>query len=282
MPTKYIPTEEELNTILTLYANGTSIREMSKIVHKTRPVLARILKENEVHIRMSDETSRKYTFNERFFEKIDSEEKAYWLGFLYADGYITSPTPQRNQSFGINLAIEDIAHVEKFKKSLEATYPVNVYSNEWGSFANAQDIARLLIASQKAVNDLKKLGCVEKKTKVLTFPTEEQVPHEFIYDFIRGYIDGDGTIYVDKRGAWSFGCLGTYDIVKNIRDLLKLEVIISEEHPERCKGIYSFKAGGLKYFNSLNLLYGNATIYLDRKYEKFLEIKKKYSESQGI
>jgi hypothetical protein len=146
---------------------------MAKMLHKGRQVLTRILKENDIHIRMSDETSKRYTFDETFFEKIDTEEKAYWLGFLYADGYITSPTAQKNQAFGMNLAIEDKAHVEKFKTSLKATYPIHIYSNAWSSFDNAQDIARLIITSQKAVNDLKKLGCVEAKTKKLTFPTEE-------------------------------------------------------------------------------------------------------------
>ena len=77
MAKKYIPTDEELEQILSLYNNGMSLRQMEIKLHKTRKVLSRILKENEIHIRMTDETSRKYTFNENYFEKIDNEHKAY-------------------------------------------------------------------------------------------------------------------------------------------------------------------------------------------------------------
>lgn len=55
-----------------------------------------------------------YFINENIFEKIDTEEKAYWLGFIYADGYVSTNT----YAFGIELSIKDIDHLIKFKKFL--------------------------------------------------------------------------------------------------------------------------------------------------------------------
>lgn len=278
MAKKYIPTDEELEQILSLYNNGMSLRQMETKLHKTRKVLSRILKENEIHIRMTDETSRKYTFNENYFEKIDNEHKAYWLGFMYADGFIETKRNNGNQKFGITLSKEDKSHLEKFKQDLNATYEIKDYQ---GSGFNKENwFSRLLITSQKTVDDLKKLGCVEQKTKILKFPTEDQVPREYQLAFIRGYLDGDGTIYKDNTNdKYMFGMIGTQDVVTKIHDILKLEVGIFEEHPERCQGIYSFHATCIKYYKSFCSLYDNATIYLERKYELYKIIKEKYSES---
>ena len=52
-----------------------------------------------------DITRRKYQVNEFFFDEIDSEEKAYWLGFIYADGYVNT----NGNKFGINLSLKDIS-----------------------------------------------------------------------------------------------------------------------------------------------------------------------------
>ena len=69
--------------------------------------------------------------------------------------------------------------------------------------------------SQKTVNDLKKLGCVEKKSSILTFPTSQQVPNNLIYHFIRGYFDGDGSICItDKNYHISF--VGTENFIKEL------------------------------------------------------------------
>ena len=73
--------------------------------------------------------------------------------------------------------------------------------------------------SQKTVDDLKKLGCVENKSLILTFPSKEQVPEEFIYHFIRGYFDGDGSICKKEKSNctnYSINIVGTESFIKSL------------------------------------------------------------------
>ena len=72
---------------------------------------------------------RLYTLNENFFETIDTEDKAYWLGFIYADGYITkSKTGQHN--LGIKLSIKDLAHLQKFALDIKTNKPIGIYKEQ--------------------------------------------------------------------------------------------------------------------------------------------------------
>lgn len=66
---------------------------------------------------------KKYQVNENYFEKIDSEEKAYWLGFLYADGNVRM---HKNKSGILKLKLKqsDKKHIEKFSKCLNSNYPI--------------------------------------------------------------------------------------------------------------------------------------------------------------
>lgn len=82
-----------------------SIREIARKYHISRINFSKYLKENNYEIWKQDKTSRKYYCNFDFFECIDTEEKAYWLGFLYADGYIIKHN--YNNIVGLNLKVSD-------------------------------------------------------------------------------------------------------------------------------------------------------------------------------
>ena len=69
---------------------------------------------------------QKYKFQENFFEIIDTQEKAYWLGFLFADGNVY----KKRNSYYIKLSVCDKEVVERFKQDISAEYPITVtYSN---------------------------------------------------------------------------------------------------------------------------------------------------------
>ena len=57
------------------------------------------------------------TFDEHSFDVIDTEEKAYWLGFLYADGNVSNT----KNEVGITLQSSDIKHLYKFKTFLKSS-----------------------------------------------------------------------------------------------------------------------------------------------------------------
>lgn len=133
--------------------------------------------------------NKKHNLNESFFEKIDSEEKAYFLGLMYSDGYIFSS--KHTKGLGIQLQEPDKELLIKFNQCLKSNYPLMVVKR---LDENHQNCIRLYGYSKKIAEDLTKQGCFENKTKKLQFPSCNQVPSNLIHHFIRGYFDGDGCV----------------------------------------------------------------------------------------
>lgn len=273
MAKKLILSKEELNKALQMYEEGKSLREVSEHLGYSRGAITKILKENGVVIRSTKETSRMYTHNFRYFNEIDTEEKAYWLGFIYADGFIESKRKHGEQKMGITLSSKDKAHLEKFKSSIGATNPILDYVGS--GFGPTSVFSKILLTSQDTVEDLKKHGVVEQKTFKTTFPKieEELIPH-----FIRGYFDGDGTISV-YEDSFKFGFSGSLDFLTSIKSFFSE----SEAKVLQDKNIYCFKIGGThKACSMLHTIYKDASIFLDRKYSLYQIVYEKYGESQGI
>lgn len=128
--------------------------------------------------------TRKYSVNEHFFDEINTNEKAYWLGFLYADGY------QNGKEIVINLKISDQEHLNNFKKILQSEHPLKEY--------HSINVVSLRIGSIKLCESLNHLGCVQNKSLIIKFP-EFLKQSIFLVDFIRGIFDGDGCIYINKK-----------------------------------------------------------------------------------
>ena len=275
MAKKKILEEKELDKLINLYKSGTSLREIATITGYSRNFLSKTLKNNKIDIRDNTLNSRKYNHIEDYFENIDTEEKAYWLGFMYADGYIT------NNSFGFSINSIDRNHAVKFNKSLQANNPIHEYKGT--GYSKDSLICRTLLTSAKTVNDLIDKGCIRNKTLKLEFPTEEQVPKYLIHHFIRGYMDGDGSINYHNRGkyqAWQIGFIGQENFLNKIKDFFnKPDLKLSTKD----NVTYQVNFTGNKQVKQiLNILYHDATIYLDRKYDKYIEfMNSKYGESQG-
>lgn len=222
----------------------------------------------------------KYSFNEHYFDIIDDEHKAYWLGFLYADGYILSKRNRKayetneQQSFGFSISMQDSELFDKFKEDLESNHPINIYEAGTKSYKNSQPYGRILLTSQHVVNSLKKYGLVENKTFITQAPP---ISSEFYYAFIRGYSDGDGSVYINKNGKFGWSLVGTYELLSFIKNTLgKPELKLSQRWPERYNNNWSLVFTGNSQVPSLlNKIYSGATIYLERKYNK-------YAEMQGI
>lgn len=268
-------TQEEIDNIITMYQNNISLREMEKITGHGRQAMSKMLE------RLGIKTSkgnhyRKYFFDFDFFEKIDNELKAYWLGFLYADGCILPVNKYGEQEFKLALAKEDLEILEHFKEDLHSTYPIREDRSKHEKDPSHQIQVLLSQRSQKTVEDLKKLGCVERKSLILTFPTEEQVPSQFIYDFIRGYFDGDGSITGNDRG-YNIIFVGTEDFIKKLSTYFSGGSIYQDKR--KTNSWYYNLGGNLQVIQAYHLMYDNKTRFLKRKYEKFQTLLSKYSES---
>src|SRR5690606_32070216 len=121
---------------------------------------------------------------------INTPDKAYWLGFFAADGYITS----NNLKMGFLLNRGDKKHLEKLQKALESNYPLSVrtfYASILGGDIKQYSNVSLHINSKKLVNDIIYLGFTSNKTKDLKYP---KINMALDRHFIRGYLDGDGSI----------------------------------------------------------------------------------------
>ena len=161
----------------------------------------RILEKNNIKRKNQSDSKRKYFFDDTYFENINTEEKAYWLGYMYADGCVRINKRDNNKI--LNLSSIDKEHIEKFTKSLSSNLKIQKSKNV-GSFSKNNSIYSVSIYSSKLVDDLIKKGCVLNKTFQLKFPTEDQVPNHLIQHFIRGYFDGDGSISILKRNGNGF------------------------------------------------------------------------------
>lgn len=221
-----------------------------------------------LYIRNNREKSLKYTCNSHFFDIIDNEEKAYWLGFMYADGYIQSQRQGYNKRVGITLEHSDIGHLEKFKNSLKCDAPIHTYVSSYGYSDNTK-YSRIIISDPLLAKGLINAGCVEHKTDVIKFPSEKILPSHLTKHFIRGYFDGDGSIYY-CGGQYFIKICGTDDILDGImNDLLKNNVI-TRTYPKykRKEGqiVSNIGFGGNRLTQKfVHYIQDEATVWLERK-----------------
>jgi hypothetical protein len=213
----------------------------------------------------------RYIQNNSYFEKIDTERKAYWLGFLYADGCVFEKN-EKNKTIIIQLHPNDRNILEEFLKDISSDRRICV---------NKKGYISISISNTNMANDLINLGCIPRKSLVLKFPNENMVPKNLINHFIRGYMDGDGCIstYMKLRKDRKSPILicevkfiGTYDMLYGIKKFFnsEKEVLINRHSPNSCQISFS----GKKYREIVDSLYENATIYMKRKKDKWDEFKK--------
>jgi hypothetical protein len=206
---------------------------------------------------------RKYKLNENYFELINSEEKAYFLGFLFADGYVN----EKLNMIDLTLHNKDREILNKF---IEFLYP------EGRPLAIIRnDYLRLVINSKKITTDLKLQGCFQKKTFNLKFP--ETINKFLVKHFIRGYFDGDGCVTINKN-TLNIAIVGTIDFLNGIKEILNEECKLNEttydnRHPSRKNNIRALRFGGNIIINRIyHYMYDDSRIYLNRKRKIFLSI----------
>ena len=268
---KVIWTNELIQDLIEKYKSGITVENLEKIFH-TRKV-SKILKDNGVEIkkggaRPNSGPKRKYSVNENYFEQIDSKDKAYFLGFIYADGYIFN---RRSRKLGQNLLSicqQEPEPLEKFKKYINCNKPLQKFKVQ-----NKKSISiayKIDIISDKIYSNLLQYGVTERKSLTLTFPKnleEKLIPH-----FIRGYFDGDGTVCVSSNRL-NCGFSGTFEMLNSIRS--KLNFLDQNKHLYKDNRVETncwqlFFAKQLDTYEFYKYLYNDCgDLYLTRKKEVF-------------
>lgn len=223
---------------------------------------------------------RKYNYDENFFECIDSFEKAYWLGFITADGYIMDNTKKNNKSdccgLRIRLSIDDKNHLYKFHERLKCNKPILEVKN-YGIYSNQKNLCESTIYCRKIVKDLNNIGLTSgnKSTNEKFIILDND---ELTKNFILGLFDGDGSITKDINNHTEFSIVSSLEMTNNIRNFLskKLDIsipkITSNNNGKNLFRIRIFSKDSLNkifnYFYKENC----SQDFLDRKYNKFEEI----------
>lgn len=221
------------------------------------------------HLRKNGIFGRKLIpYNREYFDEIDCEEKAYWLGFLYADGSITKG-PATNVQVAINS--RDEPHLSKFTKSLGGPPTmVKFYKKSKFTYCPTGTMAKIVLSSKKMVSSLRNLGFTSTKTI-------DAVPIKLSNRglqtaFWRGVFDGDGCIYKGKNGYWNCSICGTKATVEEFCNF----VSSPKFSPPKCRKshpkLYTAQFFGEKAINLARVLYKGSSSHLDRKYRKFLEM----------
>jgi intein-encoded DNA endonuclease-like protein len=219
---------DTINLMINMYNNGKSGDEISKELNIHRTTVYRLLNKNNVKMRNDSQKSLKYFCNDKYFEIINTEEKAYWLGFIAADGYIQGKQHYFNRSLCIALAEKDKEHIEKFKNCINATHPIHIFTNNQYN----KKYARITITNEKVCLDLEKLGVPEHKSLILQFPNTSQIPENLQMHYIRGYFDGDGSL--KKKGkikGYDFSLLSTREFLGSVKDILNINHNLKKCNP---------------------------------------------------
>lgn len=284
-------TNEEIEKLLYCAKNYTTYSEISKIMGRSIKAITYKLYELKVHIKEKSnieisEYKRAYSVEDNYFEKINSQKKAYWLGWLITDGYvITKLNTNRGicnvNSIGLKLQAKDRCVLEDFKKDLNTNVSIkSIKSKKAFEYTNkitnktvcikGGEQAEFRFSSAKMIQDLAKYGIHQNKTYDVVFPKE--LDSKYYPGFIAGVISGDGCIDIKKnRKGFILRCTiaGTLDLVQKIREILIKEICFNPEKKiskyESSKCLYRLELNQTETIALYNWLQKNGISLMERK-----------------
>ena len=258
-------TENDYDDVVNMYLSGITVDDIVKKYRVSNKTIYSILKLRNVKLLDYGEHSKIYTLNEHYFDVIDTYNKAYILGFLYADGCNTE------KSITLSLKSCDKHILESINNELSSNRPLKLlqYSQKNNNWSDQYELS---ITNKYMAMQLSKLGMVKNKSLVLTFP--EWIDDKLIPSFLRGYMDGDGTI---GRYECRISFISTEQFWKKAAEFLNNKLGI------HC-GVYKCKkdsttttrmmqiAGRNQVKKFLDYIYEDAELFLKRKYEIYQNI----------
>lgn len=255
-----------------------SINNIAINLNISNRAVRRVLKEEGINTKLKN----RYILDENYFDYIDTEAKAYILGFIYADGFVG------DEKFNnIVISVNDLEILEFIAKEFKFTG--NIRKTKKGGFENSKSGYSLNFSSKIMASRLREIGLYPNKS--LSIDKLPCIDKKLIRHFIRGYFDGDGSIVLSHNTSYY---KAAYGIIKYIYPTYCfmilgtkefLEEIIKEAEFNYAK-IYDTKSDKIKcirinakkdFDNIFKYLYDNSTIKLERKYNKWNEIKSAFA-----
>lgn len=253
--------------ILDLYNLGFNSVEIAKKLLVSPVSIRYHFKKLNIPAQNRSEAARKYDIDHNYFETIDTQDKAYILGLLAADGcnYIS----EKETKVILELTDQDIINnisniIQPSKKAIIKPFRYLIQDNK---IINAKSTYRLVLQSKKISNDLINLGVSPKKSLNLKFP---EIKEDLINHFIRGFFDGDGGVYSYKNKI-NISFVGGESFLKELQNVLIKHLNISKtkitKNSKSNAYYFSFSAKDdiIKFYN---WIYKDAILYINRKKEK--------------
>ena len=274
--------EKDINEIIKLYNKESieriSIRDLARRYNTNVHIVAFVLNKNGIDTsKFKDKSKRKYSFNRSFFKRIVNEEQAYYLGFIYADGGVTSDS--NKYSLELSVKYEDRFILSCFKNAIKYLGKINYsYTRADRNSDKYFKRARLCIYDKELIDDLNKLGVTSRKTFKIDFPGEDIVPKNLMPHFVRGFFDGDGTACFSKGTlSLSFASVNN-NFIDGLRNYLKKDNINLSYNSDYSNS-NTCKFDIIEKYEFYQLIYKDANIYYDRKkkeFDKFFVYKNKF------
>lgn len=268
---KYYLNKEEIDEICAMYWTYSST-ELSKIYNVSVSLINSIWNKN----RLYGKSNRIYHLdNERYFENIDTDIKAYFLGFIASDGCVYHTDKSKQDILRICIQKEDISVLEKLKEELGTDKPIHIDRDSYASIEIVSDIL---------CNDLKKYNIVPNKTYKFLCP--DILDDKYILPFLRGYVDGDGG--VGDMKIYISGYINNLEWMKCKLEKLNILLNITEDNRKYKNNENGYGFGYLINTNLTQMycmckaLYDNDNFALNRKKERALNNIYEIENNQDI
>jgi DNA-binding Xre family transcriptional regulator len=257
---------ENAEAILDGYRAGRSQKDLALTYSVTPQAMSKFIRSSGVEMKSWADSHRKYALNQEAFDTV-TDESAYWVGFLMADGCVSDGSDGR---YALTLALSDrdIIHVEKFRQFLGSGQSVR-HETKFsttrvlrGKASQSRPSARLHILSRKLVTALAVYGVTPRKSHTAYVIGLEDNRH-----FWRGVIDGDGWI-TGRLGTLILGLVGSKPMMEQFRSFVSSVAPGSQQQVRKTVyNIYEFRLSGRRAQAIIRHLYADAPISLNRKQE---------------
>lgn len=255
--------QDEVAKAVSLYREGKNTVEIAKLMGKSRASISNYLKHASVEVK-SYTPPRTVELDVTFFDNIDSEKKAYWLGFLLADGHLTK------RALRTELSAKDKDHLQKLIDDLNSTAKIREQMRGNGKNDNLHPSVFTIFCSTPMCDTLRKMGWDNFKKKG-DCQILDSVPNELRHHTLRGLFDGDGSV-ITNGARLTFIDAHPQPVGWFQRHLLSMDPTIriaetSSVNVDQTSWIIRWS--GLERIRRIQAcLYKDATVFLARKKEK--------------
>jgi hypothetical protein len=263
--------------VIDLYNQNLSQKEIALIIGASQVRVSEIIRSYGLTRDKSVLNLNRVNINIKYFQKIDNSQKAYWLGYICADGSINKNNNK------MTLTSKDLEIIEKFKNDIESGHAIS--KSEYFDKRTNKNYTRytIQITTKPFVSYLINHGVTNKKTDYLLFPTIDEKYYSY---FIAGLFDGDGSLYIKSERNITVNLISTKEMLLFIQNYIYEKLNIK---PKNLLKVTNNKINVYKMYlrkgsnDFLNFIYNDnnidTNIYLQRKYNK-LKIYKEKNEKR--